>query len=298
MTLLRKISFTLFYGLFLAGFAAAEPGPLRILLTNDDGYDAPGIEAVRKALIDAGHDVTVVAPLSNQSGSGVRVTTSGEISLLEQGDGIWSVGGSPADAVLVALRYLMKDNPPDLVVSGANFGQNLAYGSSSGTVGAATMAMYAGLPAIAISVGVRLSERRSEPLRYPSTFTAFPGAAAFVAELIEDLQASEASSGRMLPEHTILNINYPALTPGRIQGVRFVTAARGGDVVLDYDPAGDAGNLQIKFAPLAVPPEQLEGTDIEAFRSGHIAITVFDGIWDAGENVTQQMQNRLGDLLR
>jgi 5'-nucleotidase len=298
MTILHKVFITLFCGLFLAGAAAADPGPLRILLTNDDGYDAPGIEAMRKALIDAGHDVTVVAPLVNQSGSGVRVTTSGEISLLEQDDGIWSVAGSPADAVLVALRYLMKDSPPDLVVSGANFGQNLAYGSSSGTIGAATMSMYAGLPAIAVSVGVRLAERRSEPRRYPSTLAAFPGAAAFVVDLIGDLQASSSASGRLLPEQTILNINYPALAPARIRGVRFVTAARGGDVILDYDPADEAGILRIKFAPLDVAPKRLEGTDIEAFRSGHIAITVFDGIWDAGEDARQEMQERLADLAR
>jgi len=298
MNALRLVTIVLFVLSGLLGQARAEPGPLRILLTNDDGYRAPGIRAMRQALLDAGHEVVVVAPLDNQSGSGVRVTTSGELTVVEQDQGIWSVEGSPADAVLVALNYLLEDDPPDLVVSGANFGQNLAYGSSSGTVGAATMSMYGGLPAIAVSVGVRLAERRSEPLRYPSTLAAFPGAAAFVVDLIRELQASATADGRLLPAHSILNINYPALVPERIKGVQVVSSARGGDVVLDYEPADEAGKLRIKFAPLDVDPRQLQGTDIDVFRHGYIAITVFDGIWDADDRVRESIAERIGDMSR
>ena len=280
----------------LSGPAWADPAPLRILLTNDDGYRAPGISAVHAALIDAGHEVTVVAPLDNQSGSGVRITTSGELSVVEEEDGVWSVDGSPADAVLVALNYVMKDDWPDLVVSGANFGQNLAYASSSGTVGAATMSMYLGVPAIAMSVGVRLNEMRSEPLRFPSTLAAFPGSADFVVDLIRELQASAGNEGLLLPEHTLLNINYPALLPDRIHGVRVVPAARGGDVVLDYEPVEGADKLRIKYAPLEVDPEKLRDTDIEAFRQGYIAITVFDGVWDAGDEIRETLHGRLESL--
>ena len=129
--------------------ASAETRHLRILLTNDDGYNTPGIQAVRSALLESGHDVTLVAPLENQSGSGARVTSSGVLQYKQQSDGVWSVDGSPADSVLVGLLHIMKEQAPDLVISGANFGQNPGYAINSGTVGAATVAMYAGFPAIA-----------------------------------------------------------------------------------------------------------------------------------------------------
>ena len=198
--------------------------PLRILLTNDDGYDSPGIKIVHESLLAAGHDVTLVAPLSNQSGSGARVTTNGSLDFKEQSKGVWSVDGSPADSVLVALLHILKDKSPDIVISGANFGPNLGYARSSGTVGAAIMAMYVGLPAIAISVGVDPSEYGAEPIPFPSTLRAFDGAAGLTLKLIDDLQEARIDNGRLLPEHTILNVNYPAAYPDEINGVRVVPA--------------------------------------------------------------------------
>ena len=94
-----------FWVLFtLAGCAgprhdAPAPGALRILLTNDDGYDSPGIVAMRDALAGAGHSVTVVAPQENRSGSSSSSTTAGTLDLVEQRPGVWSVSGTPADAV-------------------------------------------------------------------------------------------------------------------------------------------------------------------------------------------------------
>jgi 5'/3'-nucleotidase SurE len=284
--------------LALAGFPALAAGePLRILLTNDDGYRAPGISAVREALIDAGHDVIVVAPHDNQSGSGVRLTTSGQIRIVDHKDDVWSVHGSPADAVLVARRRIMRNDPPDLVVSGANFGQNLAYGSSSGTVGAATMSVYSGVPAIAISVGVVPTERRAEPRRYPSTFAAFPGAAAFVVDLIETLQDSAADGAGLLPEHTLLNVNYPARLPERIAGVSVLPAARGADISLGYQRTPDPEIFDVIFESVEIDETRLAGTDIEAFRAGYIVITVFDGIWDAGDLPRNEVADRLGNML-
>ena len=129
-----------------SSLALAVEKPLSILLTNDDGYDAPGISAMWRSLVDAGYLVTIVAPASQQSGSSVR-TTSGPITLEKSGERIWAVGGSPADAVLVGLEYLLRDEPPDLVVSGSNFGQNIGQSvNMSGTVGAAIKAMQRGFP--------------------------------------------------------------------------------------------------------------------------------------------------------
>jgi len=270
---------------------AAERIPLRILLTNDDGYDAPGIKAVHSTLVAAGHDVIVIAPAANQSGSGVRVTTRGMISYKEQAPGIWSVEGSPADSVIIGLRYLLKDDWPDIVVSGANFGQNLAYGSSSGTVGAATIAMYGGLPAIAISVGINPSERNAKPARFPSTLKAFAGAAELTLNIIDDLQASRVENGGLLPEHTILNVNYPAADPEQIKGVRVVRAGRDIGARISYEETEQPGRLNIRLEMTDSVPT--EGGDSQFFALGFATITVLDGDWDAGELLRATISERL-----
>jgi 5'-nucleotidase len=135
------------------------PGVLRILVTNDDGVDAPGIDALveaLRALPDT--EVTVVAPLANQSGSGGN-TTPGELAVTDvttaSGYPAKAVDGYPADAILWALDQGGVEEPPDLVVSGINFGQNLGPAIEiSGTVGAARAAATRGIPALAVSQGI------------------------------------------------------------------------------------------------------------------------------------------------
>lgn len=85
------------------------------------------VVAVFVALVAAAHHVTLIAPLTNQSGSGMKVSTQGMLAYKEHSAGVWSVDGSPADSVLVGLLHIMQIEPPDLVVSGANFGPNLGY---------------------------------------------------------------------------------------------------------------------------------------------------------------------------
>jgi 5'-nucleotidase len=261
---------------------AAEATPLRLLLTNDDGYSSPGIRAVREALLAAGHDVVLVAPLSNQSGSGMRVTIGGKLDYKEQWPGVWFVDGSPADAVLVALLHVMKNEPPDIVVSGANFGPNLGYANSSGTVGAATMAMYLGLPAVAISVGIDSSEHDAVPIPFPSTFSAFAGAADLVVELLGDLQEGRADRGNLLPEHTILNVNYPAAEPEEISGIRLVPATWDPGVRVQYVESETAGQLEVQLRVLEPGEANNNGPDWHWFARGYVTISVLDGKSDAG----------------
>ena len=147
---------------------------LRILLTNDDGFESPGLRALNEALSAAGHDVYVIAPASQQSGASASVTTRG-VKVTELPDNVWSVHGRPADAVRVGLGYIMHDYPPDLVVSGANFGQNTGQDVNvSGTFGAAITAHQLGIPAIAVSVEIKPDEMDRG---FPSTAGAFGGAA-------------------------------------------------------------------------------------------------------------------------
>ena len=288
-------------GFSIAGVSrslSAQSMPLNILLTNDDGYDAAGIVAVRSALINAGHRVTLVAPSENQSGSSVRLTTSGVIAYREHEDGVWSVAGSPADAVLIGLLNIMRDDLPDLVVSGANFGQNLGYASSSGTVGAATFAIYAGIPAIAISVGIDLDERTMQPTPFVSTARTFPRAADFVVGLIRELQASQSDADGLLPSHTLLNVNHPSLEPADIKGTRLVAAGRGGGFQVRYADTDNPEELRVVLESASAGSDSSGDTDTQLFALGYITISVLDGIWDAGTLARTSVSGRLSAINR
>jgi 5'-nucleotidase len=272
---------------------ATEPASLRILLTNDDGYDTPGIIAIHEALIAAGHGVTLVAPLTNQSGSGMRVSTQGTLDYKEHSEGIWSVDGSPADSVLVGLLHIMQGETPDLVISGANFGPNLGYASSSGTVGAATMAMHVGIPAIAVSVGIDPAEYSATPIPFSSTVGAFDGAAEFTAKLILDLQDSQEESGNLLPEKTILNVNYPAMKPEELEGVRVLKATWDAGVRIAYEETGEAGQLAVQLQLLDPGAPEGDDGDWQWLSRGYITISVLDGNSDAGETLRNAISSRL-----
>ncbi len=255
-----------------------EANAASILLTNDDGYQAPGITALFNALQSAGHEVTLVAPASQQSGSSASITSSG-VKLVKHADNIYSVSGKPADAVLVGLSQVLSE-PPDLVISGANFGQNSGNDVMiSGTVGAATMALSRGVPAIAISVQIKFSEIEQ---RFPSTLKAMPGAADFVVTLLE--------SQNRLPKDKILNINYPAAMPDEINGV---VATQLADYSLfdgTYRQTED-GSLRLNFN-LAAPLGR--GTDAYELNQGYVTLTYLDGSY--GEKSNRKLRRLAQDL--
>jgi 5'/3'-nucleotidase SurE len=170
--------------------ATAPPAKLRVLLTDDDGWDAGGITAMRAALTGAGYDVTLVAPSGNRSGAGA--SSDGRTELDEKDRGVYAVDGYPVDAVRAGLD-LMRDDPPDLVVSGTNLGHNSGTGIvESGTVGAAVTAARAGIPAIASSTHRGRSEDDCAPT------------AAYVAKLVQTLGPGLFAPG------VVVNVNYPA----------------------------------------------------------------------------------------
>jgi 5'-nucleotidase len=126
---------------------------MKILLTNDDGFDAKGIKILFKRLQKYG-DVTLVAPEHHMSGASMSRAFWDKIEVKEQGEKIYSVNGTPADAVVIALYGL--NIRPDLVISGINKGYNLSADTAySGTVGAAMEAVKSGIPAIAFSSDYR-----------------------------------------------------------------------------------------------------------------------------------------------
>jgi len=263
---------------------------LNILLTNDDGFEAPGIEAMKDALLAAGHTVTVVAPLEDRSDSGTSHITDGLIDYYRQADGIWAIDGTPTDAVTLALVHIMRQNLPDLVVSGANFGQNVgADVIGSGTVSAALTAVRAGVPAIAVSVAIDLREaQRPDP--FASTTAAFRPAAELIVEIIRQL--AETSGEGLLPARTVLNVNYPAVGSESPDGVRFATVSSLRAFRQVFSVAGDTGPARVEIA--AGDPGRAEaGSDFALLSAGFATISVLDGSWDAGRTTWESLLQRL-----
>ena len=268
---------------------------LHILLTNDDGHEAPGIRALLSSLKSKGHRVSMVAPSNEKSATSMSTTPHRNLALLELENGSWHLDGQPADTVLVALRHLLDDDPPDLVLSGINFGPNLGNGlHASGTIGAAIIALLNGFPAIAVSAGMLFREARQVPATFPSTLKVFQPAAEFTCNVIESLQSSPEHSGRLLPTGIMLNINYPALPPEEIKGVLFPEISSGHMIELAYDRCEHTGHVVPRYYP-GVDPEQphREEGDVRAHLEGYITVSPVKPGWNPPADETAELLKRL-----
>jgi len=237
------------------GAWAAGNGGLFILLSNDDGYDAPGLRALAEALAPLG-TVMVAAPQENNSGVGHATTTREFVRVrdVEIVPGVkgWAIAARPATCVRMALENLLEGKQPDVVVSGINRGENLGIVVNySGTLGAAREAAIAGVAAIAVSMG------GNDLADYKRT-------AEFTRELIVQLKAG----GRLKPG-LFLNINAPA---GEPKGVRVTRQGTKATPQLFTRATSPRGGLYV-WPDYAGRTEDEEGTDVWAFVNGYIAVT-------------------------
>lgn len=195
---------------------------MRILVTNDDGYLAHGIQVLSDAARQLG-TVEVVAPDREQSATSHSLTLHYPLRVRKPSEGVQTVDGTPTDCVVLALGELLAEKP-DFVLSGINHGPNLGDDVLySGTVAAAMEATILGIPAIA------LSYTGAEP-------TAIAEWRDVLTRLLEKLLVRED-----FPAETLLNINLPAVTPDRIEGVRVTTLGRRayvGSLTRAKDPNG------------------------------------------------------------
>ena len=230
---------------------------MRILLSNDDGIHAPGLavlEAIARTLTD---DVWVCAPAEEQSGAGHSLTLHSPVRLRQHGERRFAVTGTPTDAVNLALRKLFDDRPPDLMLSGVNAGENLGDDVTySGTVSAAMEAALAGIPAIAMSQAFR------------DNGPSFAATEALGPDVLARL------AGMPMARRSVINVNFPALAPEDVRGVRI--ARQGfhdysrGSLVEATDPRG----RPYYWFGLQDAEHTLDhGTDLEAVEDGYIAIT-------------------------
>jgi 5'-nucleotidase len=251
----------LFAAALVAGAAAQQrpdPPPYRILVTNDDGVQAPGIAAVAQILQAIG-TVTIIAPSEQQSSSGHGLVTRDPIYRqdLTLPNGMRAIGltATPASVVRVAMRMIMQPRP-DLVVSGINRGYNLAYsGYISGTLAAARDAAMFGVPAIAASTDERATLND------------------YIAAAEEVLGVARRVKQYGVAANTFLNVNIPLPPAGGYKGYRVVSQALmgGGDESFAEmkDPSGRTMYWNVFKAGGTAP----EGTDIWAVNQGYVAVT-------------------------
>ncbi len=271
--------------------------PLHILLTIDDGHQAPGIRALQRVLKQAGHRVSMVAPSTEQSATSMGVTSRRNLTLEQLESDSWHLDGQPVDTVLVALRHLLKDKPPDLVLSGINFGPNVGTALyMSGTIGAAIMASLNGVPAIAVSAGMRFDEVGTE---FPSTHDVLEPAAEFVCSVLDSLQSSVGNNGRLLPKQVLLNINYPALPRDQIKGVLHPEISAGHIIDLAYHRCDETGHVVPRFYPGVDPAEpQKEDGDVRAHLEGYITISAVKPRWNPPAKQARKLRKRLNGLVK
>lgn len=229
---------------------------MHILISNDDGYRAPGIQKLAKAMSRFGR-VTIVAPENNHSGASNSLSLNRPLTVEHvAGDNLYVVAGTPSDCVHVALTGLL-DEKPDLVVSGINCGANMADDTMySGTVAAAIEGYLFGVPSIAFSqIDKGWSELDS------------------AAKIAEDIVEEFIASGGLVKPPVLLNVNIPNLPYEQIQGIQATRLGRrhsAEKVIREMSPRG----FPIYWLGAAGKPQDAEpGTDFYATRHGFVSIT-------------------------
>ena len=226
---------------------------MRLLVSNDDGIHAPGIEALSQALLELG-EVLTVAPDRNCSGASNSLTLTNPLRINKLNDSRVSVNGTPTDCVHLAIRELYKSEP-DMVISGINAGANLGDDTLySGTVAAAMEGRFLGLPAIAISLVGR------ELIHYDT-------AAHFAVKIVKALRDNP------IAQDQILNVNVPDLPLNEIQGIKVTRLGarhKAEDMIRTLDPAG---RDIYWLGPPGEEQDASEGTDFDAIANGYVSIT-------------------------
>jgi 5'-nucleotidase len=226
---------------------------VKILLSNDDGYQSEGLATLALALSDLA-ELTIVAPDRNQSGASHSLTLETPLRVGRTREGVYYVNGTPTDCVHLAITGLL-DHEPDMVIAGINHGANLGDDVLySGTVAAAVEGRFLGLPAIAVSLA------GSSPRHFDSAGQA-------VRSLLQKLQREP------LPPDTILNVNVPDRPWGEIRGfeaTRLGYRHRSEPVVETTDPKG----RPVFWVGAAGPGQDAgPGTDFHAIEHARVSVT-------------------------
>ena len=297
---------------------ASTSSALVVALSNDDGWDAPGIQAMKVALETAGHTVTLAGPLDEQSGSSAANNFVSNLVIKKESVNEYSVaiaggteGAEPATSALIAIGIAKDANggiAPDLLVSGINAGANIGAATQlSGTVGGTIVAIANGLNGSLPAIGISTDEPCDEDDPPGGDLAAcvaenavhFADVASFLVGFIAHLETKPGFLAResgLLPEGVALNINYPPLAPEDIQGVSLNKQGRTlvlGGVPLNIDfvcfacafiPVGATSPGGIGGAGFDPTPD-VAGSDSADFGAGFITVVPIEADYTASKGI-------------
>jgi len=233
---------------------------MRILVTNDDGVAAEGIGILGLIAQELSDDVWVVAPERNQSGASHSMTLHEPLRCRQDDERTYVIRGTPTDCVMMAVRHILLDHPPDLVLSGVNHGSNLAEDVTySGTIAAAIEGTLLGIRSIAMSqVGGSVEEGK---IQWETPLAHGPA-------LVSKLLATGWPTG------IVLNVNYPPCPPEMVAGTEITRQGRRDQALLHIDKRNDPWGMPYFWFGFERPPSTLvAGTDLAAIDSGCISVT-------------------------
>lgn len=240
------------------------PAKPRILVTNDDGINAPGLQSLIRIAESLSDDVWVVAPEWEQSGAGHSLTLSEPLRLRELAPQHYAVKGTPTDCVLMAVTHILVDHRPDLVLSGVNRGANMADDVTySGTIAGAMQGMVHGIPSIALS----------QAYGFDGSFEVnWDVAEAWGPRAVEQLLAFQRAG--QWPDNVLMNVNFPACAPDEVKGVKVTRQGKRDVYTPKMEKRTDGRGhdyFWVTFDRLLSDP--VAGTDLHAIYNQTVSIT-------------------------
>jgi 5'-nucleotidase len=226
---------------------------LRILVSNDDGYFAPGIMLLAEALRQLG-EVTVVAPERDRSGASNSLTLDRPLTVRRAANGFFFVNGTPTDCVHIAVTGLL-DFTPDVVVSGVNLGANMGDDTLySGTVAAATEGFLLGIPSVALSLTSKAGEH-------------FDSAIGVALQVLERLRRTPVGAP------VLLNVNVPDVAPSLLGGMEVTRLGRRHKAEPVIELKTPRGDTAYWIGPAGAAADAGPGTDFHAIENRRVSIT-------------------------
>jgi 5'/3'-nucleotidase len=237
---------------------------MRILITNDDGVEAPGLRVMEHIASEVSDDLWVVAPETDNSGASHSLTLAEPLRMRDLGKRHYAVKGTPTDCIIMGVRFLLREKPPDLILSGVNRGQNLADDVTySGTVAGAIEGVLLSVPSIAMSLVIGPAEADQDAGK-PKWETPMQHGADLVRKLLK--------AG--WPQGVLLNVNFPNCDPTVVKGsVVTVQGQRDPDLLRIDDRMDTRGRAYYWIAIARRQTKPPEGSDLWAVRTNRISVT-------------------------